>query len=641
MGTASLLGSSVLALLVPYFVGCYLANSVHPTDVMEFVATATLNVPAAIPKERALAVEIPDNLDVSERCDRSFLRLLDVSSSDADPFESISLMLHRNGEPHACGPAKSDKGFLEELRSQYAYKYGESCPTELDKFQVESLLTSTFHNMVQTCPSVENDGNESEGFLGFCDMGPKKTPILLDHKKLVPVVSTSSGEFSLPCRFHTREGLRITQLSQLKDLVQAPSTTASPPPDCAKVDDGEQTCSFEESTNTSSALERHLYAVPAGRVFMFAPTYVGEIFHLPHVDGADNRTIYLEVLSLDPRVFDVFNFFSKEESKELVSRALAEKRDSHKIKRSSTGASGYNVNSRRTSESGFDTHGKTSMKVKQRCFQTLGFDEYIESHADGLQILRYNVSKAYNSHLDWIEDKSGQLEHDFESGGTGGNRFATILLYMSDLAENDGGETVFPEGWPPEVPIAERVDIKTAIEELRESSYGGVLQHGSWEENLVAKCRTRLATRPHSSRAVLFYSQYPNGQVDPASLHGACPVLSGQKYAANLWVWNTPRQGYPGAPIKEKFRGSQTTPTPVPSGPQAIRATFKNSGKDPSLTNAELYFRDKLWGKLEPHGAGLAVNTYEGHEWTVKVDGKVVETYAIQQKRGLEQTFLM
>ena len=40
----------------------------------------------------------------------------------------------------------------------------------------------------------------------------------------------------------------------------------------------------------------------------------------------------------------------------------------------------------------------------RRCFDALGFDEYIESHSDGLQILRYNVSKAYNSHLDWIED---------------------------------------------------------------------------------------------------------------------------------------------------------------------------------------------------------------------------------------------
>jgi len=45
----------------------------------------------------------------------------------------------------------------------------------------------------------------------------------------------------------------------------------------------------------------------------------------------------------------------------------------------------------------------------------------------------------------------------------------------------------------------------------------------------VANCRTRLAVRPHSSRAVLFYSQHPDGSVDDSSLHGGCPVIKGEK----------------------------------------------------------------------------------------------------------------
>ena len=48
------------------------------------------------------------------------------------------------------------------------------------------------------------------------------------------------------------------------------------------------------------------------------------------------------------------------------------------------------------------------------------------------------------------------MEHDYESGGTGGNRFATILLYMSDLEPEDGGETVFPRGWPPNLAEEDR-----------------------------------------------------------------------------------------------------------------------------------------------------------------------------------------
>ena len=50
--------------------------------------------------------------------------------------------------------------------------------------------------------------------------------------------------------------------------------------------------------------------------------------------------------------------------------------------------------------------------------------------------------------MDYMEvDK--RLEHNFDSAGVGGNRFATILLYMTDLGERDGGETVFSKAWPP------------------------------------------------------------------------------------------------------------------------------------------------------------------------------------------------
>ncbi|CAM9684953.1 unnamed protein product [Discosporangium mesarthrocarpum] len=38
----------------------------------------------------------------------------------------------------------------------------------------------------------------------------------------------------------------------------------------------------------------------------------------------------------------------------------------------------------------------------------------------------------------------------------------------------------------------------------------------------------------------MFYSMRPDGQFDDFSLHGACPVTSGRKWAANKWVWTAP-----------------------------------------------------------------------------------------------------
>lgn len=100
---------------------------------------------------------------------------------------------------------------------------------------------------------------------------------------------------------------------------------------------------------------------------------------------------------------------------------------------------------------------------------------------------------------------------------------------MSDLDDEDGGETVFSEA-----PMAGETTLRPTdevIRELRASTTAlDVLTPGSWEEEMAAKCRSRLAVKPHKSRAVLFYSQLPNGELDPMSKHGGCPVLSGTKW---------------------------------------------------------------------------------------------------------------
>lgn len=136
-------------------------------------------------------------------------------------------------------------------------------------------------------------------------------------------------------------------------------------------------------------------------------------------------------------------------------------------------------------------------------------------------------------HMDWIDDHNKREVHNFDSHRKGTNRFATILLYMSDLGEGAGGETLFKNAWPIDLPEDQRKSRDVALEELRESGEANFLKKGSWEETMVADCRSRLAVRPHSARAVLFYSQHPNGEEDTSSLHGGCPVLHGEKWAVS------------------------------------------------------------------------------------------------------------
>ena len=463
--------------------------------------------------------------------DACFQRLLQsIDKEDAQVVEhlmqleedGVQLVLHRNGDVEGCG---MNPDFLSQLRITMMGL--PECPVAFTKYETESILTSAFHQSMLSCASEEDDRTQEEGFLGYCDMGEAKTPILLDHDRLIPVVTEDQPEQEyLPCHFHSREGVRVTSFQKLM-LLLVNEYKRVPEAHCED-DADEETC---VNANEADAKEVHLYAVPAGRTFMFAPAYVGEEFDLPHIQGADpSKRVYMKVLSLSPRVFDIFNYFTRDESAGLVEKAIAEKSDSHKIKRSSTGASGYNINMRRTSESGFDTHGKTAQAVKKRCFSVLGFDEYIESHSDGLQILRYNQTKAYTAHMDWIDD-DGKQAHNYDSAGKGGNRFATILLYMTDLGPEDGGETVFIHGKSLD---ENPTPYNRALKELRMSEHAKLFKRDSWEEKMVAKCRSSLAVVPNSARAVLFYSQLPNGRPDPASLHGGCPVLTSEpKWAAS------------------------------------------------------------------------------------------------------------
>jgi hypothetical protein len=68
-----------------------------------------------------------------------------------------------------------------------------------------------------------------------------------------------------------------------------------------------------------------------------------------------------------------------------------------------------------------------------------------------------------------------------------------------------------------------------ALTKLRESGDASMFERDSWQEEMVATCRSQLAIESRAGRSILFYSQLPNGAVDRTSLHGGCPVMNGTK----------------------------------------------------------------------------------------------------------------
>jgi len=340
------------------------------------------------------------------------------STRDGDFFGGVSFALHRNGEPDPCGAvvasASAAEAFREALGEMDLCERGEGAkqqrPQELDKYQLETLLTTMFANDeglrqqdadgggAPLCGSTDNATAASAGLRGFCDMGPERTVVQNDHDKLVlvpPDPASDIEEGSLPCRFYTREGVRIDSLSALASLVDEARKSSSSS-DCTGGDakqqqqEGEEgTCGNNASPSPSPSAVVHLYAVPAGRVFMFAPAYIGERFVLEHMKDdmvVGGKPLVLEVISVNPRVFELYDFFSIEEGNRIVERAVKETSKTHGLHRSTTGSVGGSVFNRRTSENAWDTSGPDAKAIKRRCMKFLGFDEYWESHTDGLQV---------------------------------------------------------------------------------------------------------------------------------------------------------------------------------------------------------------------------------------------------------------
>lgn len=106
--------------------------------------------------------------------------------------------------------------------------------------------------------------------------------------------------------------------------------------------------------------------------------------------------------------------------------------------------------------------------------------------AEELQVVNYGIGGHYEPHLDFARKEETNA---FKSLGTG-NRIATVLFYMSDVAQ--GGATVFP-------------GLKVAL----------------W---------------PEKGTAAVWMNLLKSGNGDFSTRHAACPVLAGSKWVSNKWL---------------------------------------------------------------------------------------------------------
>ena len=62
-----------------------------------------------------------------------------------------------------------------------------------------------------------------------------------------------------------------------------------------------------------------------------------------------------------------------------------------------------------------------------------------------------------------------------------------------------------------------------------------------------------------------------------------------------------------------------------------LKATWKNTGKNPDTKNAEIWYDEGMfWGKLGHGDPPLKANTYKGHRWNARVDGTIIMNWTIE-----------
>ncbi|CAE6157090.1 unnamed protein product [Arabidopsis arenosa] len=195
-------------------------------------------------------------------------------------------------------------------------------------------------------------------------------------------------------------------------------------------------------------------------------------------DGNGDR--WLEVISWEPRAFVYHNFLTNEECEHLISLAKPSMVKS-KVVDVKTGQS---IDSRvRTSSGTFLKRGHDEI-VEEIENRISDFTFIPPENGEGLQVLHYEVGQKYEPHHDYFFDEFNVRK--------GGQRIATVLMYLSDVDE--GGETVFP------------------------AAKGNISAVPWWDE--LSQCgKEGLSVLPKKRDALLFWSMKPDASLDPSSLH--------------------------------------------------------------------------------------------------------------------------
>ena len=187
------------------------------------------------------------------------------------------------------------------------------------------------------------------------------------------------------------------------------------------------------------------------------------------------RPLKAEILSYDPLVVLYHDVLTNREVNTVIDLSK------HDLRRAAVSNKGQTEICRHRVASSSWLHDEENDVLKGISFKTSAATGLSMDTAEILQVVNYGMGGFYNCHFDAYQD---DIVREW------GNRIATAMFYLSEVAA--GGATVFPE--------------------------------------------LLLAVRPEKGAMLFWYNLFRTGEVDYRMLHTGCPVLSGSKWVANLWL---------------------------------------------------------------------------------------------------------
>eukprot|EP00747_Dinoflagellata_sp_TGD_P198441 gnl/TRDRNA2_/TRDRNA2_71486_c0_seq1.p1 gnl/TRDRNA2_/TRDRNA2_71486_c0~~gnl/TRDRNA2_/TRDRNA2_71486_c0_seq1.p1 ORF type:complete len:282 (+),score=39.44 gnl/TRDRNA2_/TRDRNA2_71486_c0_seq1:1-846(+) len=214
-----------------------------------------------------------------------------------------------------------------------------------------------------------------------------------------------------------------------------------------------------------------------------------------------------EEASFDPRVYVFDHFFSETEADMLKAYAEPLLKPSRVIDPTTGESAPDNV---RTNLQMYvnDSECREHPLVSELIKRMHRLARVPLGHGELLQVGRYRAGEFYEPHFD---------------SSIGLRRSATVIVYLA-VPNLAGGETIFP----------------------KDKRCSGQGFQACCNDFSAADPGTNMVwVTPQKGRALLFYSYDLDGRHNSLSLHGSCPVVSGEKWIAQQWFHSEAFDGSP------------------------------------------------------------------------------------------------